>query len=50
MEFAEQIMVDLINQGYSGSDLHEHFKEEVNQVRQSIEEFFVPVKSGVDRL
>lgn len=26
MEFAEQIMVDLINQGYRGNDLREHFK------------------------
>ena len=26
MEFAEQIMLDLINQGYSGNDLREHFK------------------------
>lgn len=25
MEFAEQIMADLINQGYSGNELHEHF-------------------------
>lgn len=50
MEFAEQIMVDLINQGYSGSDLHEHFKEEVNQVRRAIEEIFVLVKFEVDRV
>ena len=28
MDFAEQIMLDLINQGYSGNDLREHFKEE----------------------
>ena len=32
MEFAKQIMVDLINQGYSGNELREHFKEEVSQV------------------
>ena len=32
MEFAKQIMVDLINQGYSGNELREHFKGEVSQV------------------
>ena len=37
MEFAEQIMLDLINQGYSGKDLREHFKEEVNQIRPAVE-------------
>ena len=37
MEFAEQIMLDLINQGYSGKDLREHFQEEVNQIRPAVE-------------
>lgn len=37
MEFAEQIMLDLINQGYSGKDLREHFKEKVNQIRPAVE-------------
>ena len=37
MEFAEQIMVDLINQGYRGN-LREHFRDEVNQARQAIGE------------
>ncbi len=30
MEFAEQIMLDLINQGYRGNDLREHWKKDVN--------------------
>lgn len=38
MEFAEQLMVDLINQGYRGNDLHEHFKKEVNQALQAMRE------------
>lgn len=37
MEFAEQIMLDLINQGYSGKDLREHFKEEVSQICPAVE-------------
>lgn len=37
MEFAEQIMLDLINRGYSGKDLREHFKEEVNQIPPAVE-------------
>lgn len=40
MEFLEQLMVDLINQGYSGNDLREHFKEEVSQIRPAIEAMF----------
>lgn len=30
MKFAEQIMLDLINQGYSSKDLREHWKKDVN--------------------
>lgn len=37
MEFIEQIMLDLINQGYSGKDLREHFKEEVNQIHPAVD-------------
>lgn len=44
MEFAEQIMLDLINQGYSGNDLHEHFKEEVNQIRPAVEAILAEAK------
>lgn len=31
-EFVEQIIIDLITQGYSGSDLIEHFRKEVRQM------------------
>lgn len=43
-EFAEQIMVDLIAQGYSGNDLHEHFKKEVSQIRPAVEAMLAEVK------
>ena len=35
-EFAEQIMVDLVTQGYSGNDLLEHFRKEVSQIRPTV--------------
>lgn len=44
MEFAEQIMLDLINQGYSGKDLREHFKEEVSQIRPAVEAILAEAK------
>lgn len=44
MEFAEQIMLDLINQGYSGNDLREHFKEEVSQIRPAVEAILAEAK------
>ena len=44
MEFAEQIMLDLINQGYSGNDLREHFKEEVSQIRPAMEAILAEAK------
>ena len=37
MEFEEQIILNLINQGYSGNDLRGHFKEEVSQIRPAME-------------
>ncbi len=37
-EFAEQILADLIGQGYSGNELLEHFKQAQRQVRPAIEE------------
>ena len=43
-EFAEQIMVDLIAQGYSGNDLHERFKKEVSQIRPAVEAMLEEVK------
>lgn len=44
MEFAEQIMLDLINQGYSGNDLRGHFKEEVSQIRPAMEAILAEAK------
>lgn len=44
MEFLEQLMVDLINQGYSGNDLREHFKEEVSQIRLAVEAILAEAK------
>ena len=43
-EFAEQIMVDLVTQGYSGNDLCEHFRKEVSQIRPAVEALLVEVK------
>lgn len=36
-EFAEQILADLIAQGYSGAELLEAFKKEQRQVRPAVE-------------
>ena len=36
-EFAEQILADLIAQGYSGNELLEHFKKAQSQVRPTVE-------------
>lgn len=36
-EFAEQILADLIAQGYSGNELLEHFKKAQSQVRPAVE-------------
>lgn len=47
MEFAEQIMLDLINQGYSGKDLREHFKEEVSQIRPAVAAILAEAKRVV---
>lgn len=44
MEFIEQIMLDLINQGYSGNDLREHFKEEVSQICPAVEAILAEAK------
>ncbi len=36
-EFAEQILADLIGQGYSGNELLQHFKQAQSQVRPAVE-------------
>ncbi len=36
-EFAEQILADLIEQGYSGKKLLQHFKQAQSQVRPAVE-------------
>ncbi|MBD5463684.1 MAG: AbrB/MazE/SpoVT family DNA-binding domain-containing protein [Lachnospiraceae bacterium] len=40
-EFAEQILADLIAQGYSGNDLLERFKKAQGQVRPAVEAMLV---------
>ena len=40
-EFAEQILADLIAQGYSGDELLEHFKKAQSKVRPAVEAMFV---------
>ena len=47
MEFAEQIILNLINQGYSGNDLRGHLKEEVSQIRPAIKEMLADTKKAV---
>lgn len=37
-EFAEQILADLIAQGYQGDDLLSHFKKAQKEVRPAVEE------------
>ncbi len=44
MEFAEQIILNLINQGYSGNDLRGHLKEEVSQIRPAMEAILAEAK------
>lgn len=36
-EFAEQILADLINRGYSGKELLKKFKEEQKKIRPAVE-------------
>lgn len=40
-EFAEQILADLIAQGYSGNELLDHFKKAQGQVRPAVEAMIV---------
>ena len=46
-DFAEQIMVDLITQGYSGNDLHEQFRKGVNLIRPAIKAMLADTKKAV---
>lgn len=46
-EFAEQLMIDLITQGYSGNELHEHFRKEVIQIRPAIKAMLADTKKAV---
>ena len=43
-QFAEQIMVDLVTQGYRGNDLREHFRNEVSQIRPAVEAMLAEAK------
>lgn len=43
-EFAEQILADLIGQGYSGDELLQHFKQAQSKVRPAVEEMLVEAK------
>lgn len=40
-EFAEQILADLIAQGYSGNELLENFRKAQSQVRPAVEEMIM---------
>ncbi len=40
-EFAEQILADLIQQGYNGNELLQHFKQAQSQVRPAVEAMLV---------
>lgn len=46
-EFAEQLMIDLITQGYSGNDLHVQFRKEVSQIRPAINAMLVDARKAV---
>lgn len=45
-EFAEQILADLIRQGYSGSELLEQFKKAQRQVRTAVETMLSDAKQA----
>ena len=47
VDFAEQIMIELITQGYSGNELQEHFRKEVSQIRPAIKEMLADTKKAV---
>lgn len=43
-EFAEQILADLIAQGYSGNELLERFKKAQRQIRPAVKEMLMDAK------
>lgn len=45
-EFAEQILADLIAQGYSGNELLEHFKKAQSQIRPAVEEMLTEAEQA----
>lgn len=45
-EFAEQILEDLIAQGYSGNALLEHFKKAQGQIRPAVERMFMEAEQA----
>lgn len=47
-EFVEQIMVDLVTQGYSGNDLREHFRNEVSQICPAVEAMLAEARRVAD--
>lgn len=47
-EFAEQILEDLIAQGYSGKDLLERFKKAQKEVRPAVETMLAEAKRVAD--
>lgn len=45
-EFAEQILADLIEQGYSGNELLQQFKRVQSQVRPAVENMMKEAKKA----
>lgn len=45
-EFAEQILADLIAQGYSGNELLEHFKKAQAQIRPAVEGMLIEAEQA----
>lgn len=47
-EFAEQILTDLISQGYSGNELLERFKKAQKEVRPAVEAMLAEAEQAAD--
>lgn len=45
-EFAEQMMIDLVRQGYSGNDLQEQFRKEVEQIHSAVKTILTEAKKA----
>lgn len=45
-EFAEQILADLISQGYSGNELLEKFRQTQKQVRPAVQNILAEAKKA----